>query len=98
MTTQAIARASRAVYQQRCHAGNLAILSTRFGTRMVRIKSRAADICYDWKVEVLGSPLWCVDARSDLPALTNLGLVKDGQLYPLEMGDMELSLAEAQDQ
>ncbi|WP_321899124.1 hypothetical protein [Paraburkholderia heleia] len=96
MTTQAIARASRAM-NLRCHAGNLAILSTRFGARVVRVKGRAADICYDWKVEVLGSPVWCVDARSDVPALTNLGLVKDAQLFPLEMDDMELSLADAQD-
>jgi hypothetical protein len=96
MTTQAIARASRAV-NQRCHTGNLAILSTGFGTRVVRIKSRAADLCYDWKVEVLGSPVWCVDARSDMPALTNLGLVKEAQLYPLETDDMELSLEAAQD-
>lgn len=80
-----------------CHAGNLAIMSTRFGTRVVRVKGRAADIGYDWKVEVLGSPLWCVDARSDLPALTNLGLVKDWQLFPLETDAMELSLAVAQD-
>lgn len=80
----------------RCHAGILAVLSTRFGTRVVRVKGRAADICFDWKVEVLGSPVWCVDARSDAPALTNLGLAKDAQLFPLETDDMELSLAEAQ--
>ncbi|MBN3788312.1 hypothetical protein [Burkholderia sp. Ac-20353] len=77
----------------RSNAGDLALLSTRFGTRIVQVKGRAADLCYDWKVEVLGSPIWCVDARSDLPALTNLGLVKDKQLFPLETGVTELSLA-----
>jgi hypothetical protein len=96
MSIQAIAPASRAS-NLHCHAGNLAILSTRFGTRVVRVKGCAADIGYDWKVEVLGSPLWCVDARSDLPAFTNLGLVKDAQLYPLDTDDMELSLAMEQD-
>ncbi|VWC14188.1 hypothetical protein BLA6993_05502 [Burkholderia lata] len=79
------------------HAGQLAILSTQHETRIVRVLSRAADLCLDWKVKVLGSPLWCVDARTDLPALTNLGLVKDEQLFPLETDDMELSLAEEQD-
>ncbi|OXJ33013.1 hypothetical protein CFB82_17725 [Burkholderia sp. HI2714] len=77
--------------------GQLAILSTRHETRIIRVLSRAADICLDWKVEILGSPLWCVDARTNLPALTNLALVKDGQLFSLETDDMELSLIEEQD-
>ncbi|MBM2767073.1 hypothetical protein [Burkholderia anthina] len=93
MRTQALMRQSSVPV----HVGQLAILSTRHETRVVRVLSRAADICLDWKVEVLGSPLWCVDARTDLPALTNLGLVKDEQLFPLETDDMELSLAEEQD-
>ncbi|WP_175787083.1 hypothetical protein [Burkholderia anthina] len=91
--------ASRSVSRNnlRCSAGNLAVLSTRFGTRVVCVKGRAADICLDWKVEILGSPLWCVDARTNLPAITNLALVKDSQLFSLETDDMELSLTEEQD-
>jgi hypothetical protein len=60
--------------------GHLAILSTRNETRVVRIKGRAADICYDWKVEVLGSPAWMIDARSNRPALTQLGLASSNSL------------------
>lgn len=78
----------------RCQRGNLAILSGKFGTRVVRIVGRAADIYYDWKVEVLGSPVWAIDARSDAPAFTNLGFVMDGQLMPLnETDDVELAIA-----
>jgi hypothetical protein len=77
-----------------CQRGNLAILSGKFGTRVVRIVGRAADLYYDWKVEVLGSPIWAIDARSDAPALTNLGFVMDGQLMPLtETDDVELAIA-----
>jgi hypothetical protein len=68
----------------RCHAGNLAILSGKFGTRIVRIVGRAADIYYDWKVEILGSPIWIIDARSDKPQLSNLGFANDCSLFPLE--------------
>ena len=77
----------------RCQRDNLAILTNRFGTRVVRVVGRAADMYYDWKVEVLGSPIWCVDARSDAPAFTNLGLVTDGQLIPLtDTDDFELAM------
>jgi len=69
----------------RCHAGNLAILSGKFGTRVVRVVGRAADLYYDWKVEVLGSPIWIIDARSDKPQLSNLGFAQDCRLFPLEM-------------
>ena len=79
---------------RRCRAGSLAILSTRHDTRIVRVKARAADLYYDWKVEVLGSPVWCVDARSDAPAFTNLGFVMDAQLIPLaETDDVDLAIA-----
>jgi hypothetical protein len=45
-------------------------------------------------VEVLGSPIWAVDARSDAPAFTNLGFVMDAQLFPLaETDDVELAIA-----
>jgi hypothetical protein len=78
----------------RCQRDNLAILTNRFGTRVVRIVGRAADIYYDWKVEVLGSPIWAIDARSDAPAYTNLGFVMDAQLFPLaETDDVELAIA-----
>lgn len=78
----------------RSHRGNLAILTGRFGTRVVRVVGRAADIYYDWKVEVLGSPIWAIDARSDAPAFTNLGFVMDGQLIPLaETDDVDLAVA-----
>lgn len=78
----------------RCHVGGLAILSTRYDTRVVRVKARAADLYYDWKVEVLGSPIWCIDARSDAPAFTNLGFVMEGQLIPLaDTDDVELAIA-----
>ena len=78
----------------RCQRDNLAILSGKFGTRVVRIVGRAADIYYDWKVEVLGAPIWAIDARSDAPAFTNLGFVMDGQLMPLnETDDVELAIA-----
>lgn len=86
MISQAIAgKASNRDRQQnlRCHRGNLAILSGGFGTRVVRVVDRAADIYHDWKVEVLGSPIWAIDARSDAPAFTNLGFVMDGQLMLL---------------
>ncbi|WP_423393287.1 hypothetical protein [Burkholderia sp. LMG 21824] len=88
---------SRGESELRCRPGALAILSTHYETRIIRVLSRAADICLDWKVEILGSPLWCVDARTNLPALTNLALVKDSQLFSLETDDMELSLTEEQD-
>ena len=78
----------------RCRCDNLAILSGKFGTRVVRIVGRAADLYYDWKVEVLGSPIWAVDARSDAPALTNLGFVMDTQLIPLaDAENVELAIA-----
>ncbi|RAS38299.1 hypothetical protein [Paraburkholderia bryophila] len=78
----------------RCQRDNLAILSGKFGTRVVRVVGRAADLYYDWKVEVLGSPIWAIDARSDAPAFTNLGFVMDGQLMPLtETDDIELAIA-----
>jgi hypothetical protein len=78
----------------RCQRDNLAILSGKFGTRVVRVVGRAADLYYDWKVEVLGSPIWAVDARSDAPAFTNLGFVMDAQLFPLaETDDVELAIA-----
>jgi hypothetical protein len=78
----------------RCERDNLAILSNRFGTRIVRVVSRAVDMYYDWKVEVLGSPIWCIDARSDAPAFTNLGFVMDAQLMPLpEADDVEMAIA-----
>ncbi|MFM0363721.1 hypothetical protein [Paraburkholderia sediminicola] len=78
----------------RCQRDNLAILSGKFGTRVVRVVGRATDLYYDWKVEVLGSPIWCVDARSDAPAFTNLGFVMDGQLIPLvETDDVDLAIA-----
>lgn len=67
----------------RCRVGNLAILSTRSETRVVRIKAHAVDLCYDWKVEVLGSPVWGIDARKSAPAFTNLAFVSNGQLSPL---------------
>lgn len=71
-----------------CHVGDLAILSTRSETRVVRIKGRAADLCYDWKVEVLGSPIWAIDARDHAPAFTNLAFAMDCQLSPL-LADVE---------
>ena len=78
----------------RCQRDNLAILSGKFGTRVVRVVGRAADLYYDWKVEVLGSPIWAVDARSDAPAFTNLGFVMDSQLFPLaETDDVEPAIA-----
>jgi hypothetical protein len=78
----------------RCQRDNLAILSSKFGTRVVRIVGHAADLYYDWKVEVLGSPIWAVDARSDAPAFTNLGFVMDAQLFPLDAADdVELAIA-----
>jgi hypothetical protein len=78
----------------RCQRDNLAILSGKFGTRVVRVVGRAADLYYDWKVEVLGSPIWAVDARSDAPAFTNLGFVMDAQLFPLDAtDDVELAIA-----
>lgn len=66
----------------RCQRDNLAILMNRFGTRVVSIVGRAADIYYDWNVEVRGSPIWAIDARSDAPAFTNLGFVMEAQLFP----------------
>ncbi len=66
------------------HAGQLAILSTRHETRVVRVLSRAADICLDWKVEVLGSPAWMVDARTKVPALTNVGFARAQDLHAFE--------------
>lgn len=78
----------------RCQRDSLAILTSRFGTRVVRVVGRAADLYYDWKVEVLGSPIWVVDAHSDAPAFTNLGFVMDGQLIPLpDTDDVELVIA-----
>ena len=77
----------------RCQRDNLAILTSRFGTRVVRVVGRAADLHYDWKVAVLGSPIWAVDARSDAPAFTNLGFVMDSQLMPLlDTDDVELAI------
>lgn len=77
-----------------CQRGSLALLTNRFGTRVVRVVGRAADVYYDWKVEVLGSPIWCIDARSDAPAFTNMALAMDGQLMPLaETGDVESAIA-----
>jgi hypothetical protein len=70
----------------RCKVGTLALLSTDRETRVVRIKGRAADICYDWKVEVLGSPIWGVDARTSTPTFTTLPFVSDGALIPLKKG------------
>lgn len=67
----------------RYHAGNLAILSTRFGTRVVQVKGRAADICYDWKVEILGAPVWAIDARTGKPAFSTLSFAKDSDLFPM---------------
>ena len=78
----------------RCERDNLAILSGKFGTRVVRVVGRAADLYYDRKVEVLGSPIWAIDARSDAPAFTNLGFVMDAQLIPLAgTEDVELAVA-----
>ncbi|PQV51811.1 hypothetical protein [Paraburkholderia sp. BL21I4N1] len=91
-TTKTAAGARR--QNLRCQRDNLAILTNRFGTRVVRIVGRAADLYYDWKVEVLGSPIWCIDARSDAPAFTNLGYAMDGQLFPLaETDEVELAIA-----
>jgi hypothetical protein len=69
----------------RCRTGSVAILSGKFGTRVVRVIGRAADLYYDWKVEILGSPIWIVDARSDKPQFSNLGFAQDCSLFPLEM-------------
>lgn len=78
----------------RCERDNLAILSGKFGTRVVRVVGRAADLYYDWKVEVLGSPIWAIDARSGAPAFTNLGFVMDAQLIPLaDTEDVDLAVA-----
>ncbi|WP_155629201.1 hypothetical protein [Burkholderia cepacia] len=66
------------------HAGQLAILATNSETRVVRVVGRAADMYYDWKVEVLGSPIWAVDARLGVPAFTNLGYVADRDLVPFD--------------
>lgn len=66
------------------HAGQLAILATNSATRVVRVVGRAADMYYDWKVEVLGSPIWAVDARRGVPAFTNLGYVADRDLVPFD--------------
>jgi hypothetical protein len=91
-TSKTTANASR--HNLRCQRDNLAILSGKFGTRVVRVVGRAADLYYDWKVEVLGSPIWAIDARSDAPAFTNLGFVMDAQLFPLaETDDVELAIA-----
>ncbi|MFB5151643.1 hypothetical protein WJH60_18785 [Burkholderia orbicola] len=64
------------------HIGQLAILSTASTTRVVRVVGRAADLYYDWKVEVLGSPIWAIDARRGVPVFTNLGLVADRDVVP----------------
>jgi len=91
-TTKTTASARR--QNLRCERDNIAILSGKFGTRVVRVVGRAADLYYDWKVEVLGSPIWAIDARSDAPAFTNLGFVMDAQLMPLaDTEDVELAIA-----
>lgn len=87
-TSTATAGSKGATRQQnlRCHRGDIAIMSGHFGTRIVRVVGRAADLFNDWKVEIMGSPVWCIDARTDSPKLTNLGFVKDSNLYPLNVG------------
>lgn len=66
------------------HTAQLAILSTDSTTRVVRVVGRAADMYYDWRVEVLGSPIWAIDARRGVPDFTNLGLVADHDLIPFD--------------
>ncbi|UVE64769.1 hypothetical protein L2Y90_13015 [Burkholderia pyrrocinia] len=76
--------------QRRCHAGGIAILSMSSGTRVVRVVGKAADMYYDWKVEVLGSPIWAIDARRGVPDFTNLGFVADCDLVPFD--DVEVCI------
>jgi hypothetical protein len=80
--TSTAARSRKGAVRPQCVQRNtLAILSTSNETRVVRVIGRAADVFYDWKVEVLGSPAWMVDARSKAPSFTNLGFVRAADLH-----------------